>query len=165
MKTSSFEVVSFRVLEDEVVAVVKVTSEGIEKSAFGGSAITKDAQGREMSLAADLNVAAERARIKAMSLFDGELEPNQRAPWMRRQLVTEPQPMPEDVAPSPSERVTSRQLSALYGASRRHDLGRDGLGRMIAERTGKHGAQFLTKAEASDLLDVLNGSNGTPSVR
>jgi hypothetical protein len=165
VKAWSFAIASFRILDDEVVVVVKITSEGIEKSAFGGSSITKDAHGREVSLAADLNVAAERALAQAVLQFEGVRYSPREEPRARHHPTTERPLMPEEVAPSPAERITSRQLSAIYGASRRHDLGRDGLARLIKERTGKPAAQFLTKAEASGLLDALNGPNGASSIQ
>ncbi len=148
----AFEILTFRIFETEVVVLVKVTSDGLVRCAFGGAPIPRDADGQPVSISADLKVAADRA----FSLVAGS----------RRQAgetngkhsnAQAPVHDNDDVAPDPADRVTARQLSALYGASRRHNLGREGLTRMVADHTGKRGAQFLTKREASALLDALNG--------
>jgi hypothetical protein len=56
--------------------------------------------------------------------------------------------------------VTSRQLAAIQAVCRRRSIGRDELHALIGKKTGKGGAQFLTKVEASGLLDELGTGNG-----
>ena len=47
----SFEVTKHEVLADEVIVLGKLTIDGISKTAFGGSSVTKDNSGKEVSLA------------------------------------------------------------------------------------------------------------------
>ena len=63
-------------------------------------------------------------------------------------------------APEPDDRVTARQLAAIQAACRRRSIGREELHALVAKKTGKGGVQFLTKAEASAVIDELGQGNG-----
>jgi hypothetical protein len=150
----SFEIASHKVEADEVIVLGKLVADGQTKMHFGGTAITLDKDGRAVSIADDLKAAASDALKKCASLFGVALEmyggATQAAGASR----------PHERAPEPDERVTARQLSAIQAACRRRSIGRDELHALVGKRTGKAGAQYLTKAEASGLIDELGTSNG-----
>jgi hypothetical protein len=62
-------------------------------------------------------------------------------------------------APEPDDRVTARQLAAIQAACRRRNIGREELHTLVQKKTGKSGVQYLTKAEASSVLDELGTGN------
>jgi hypothetical protein len=53
--------------------------------------------------------------------------------------------------------LTGRQLGAIHGMARRAGLSRDKLVELVAELTGKRDITRLSRTEASDILDRLNG--------
>ncbi len=66
----SFEIVDHHMLDNEVVVLGKLVAGGVEKSAFGGSLITKSKEsGKPVSLADDLKSATSDALKKACSLL------------------------------------------------------------------------------------------------
>ena len=153
----SFEVTEHLVYDNEVVVIGKLTADGITKMAFGGSAITKDSAGRIVSLADDLKSAGSDCLKKAASLLGVGLElygAGRVAPTAA--ATTGPRPQ----APEPADRLTGRQLAAIQGAVRRQSLTREQLDALLVEVAGKHAPQFLTRREASAVLDRLGQSNG-----
>jgi hypothetical protein len=72
------------------------------------------------------------------------------------------QPRHADRQPPPlEERLSGRQLGAIRAISRRAGLSRDQLAQVLTETTGKIEPTLLTRAEASLVLDRLNGSDGS----
>jgi hypothetical protein len=67
---------------------------------------------------------------------------------------------PRERAPEPDDRVTARQLAAIQAVCRRRSIGREELHALVSKATGKSGVEYLTKAEASGLLDELGTGNG-----
>jgi hypothetical protein len=151
----SFELVNHQVLADEVIVLGKLTIDGIAKMAFGGSTVTRDAKGKDVSLADDLKSAASDATKKCASLFGVGLELYGAGPQTQA-------PAREEQAP-PSrveDRLTSRQLSAIHAACRRKGWGREQLASLVDARFGANNAHVLTRAQASQLLSELSGLNG-----
>ena len=151
----SFEVVSHKVEADEVVVLGKLTADAQTKMHFGGSSITLDQDGRAVSIADDLKAAASDALKKCASLFGVALEMYGGA------STANGNGRHRDKPPEPDDRVTARQLAAIQAACRRRSIGREELHALVAKKTGKGGVQFLTKAEASAVLDELVTGNGT----
>ena len=150
----SFEVVSHEVQDDEVIVLGKLAAEGIVKMAFGGSAISIDHAGQIVSLADDLKAAASDALKKAASLLGVGLE------LYGGQPAKEPT-RPKALGTVPLEaRLTARQLAALHAASRRRGMSPDGLAALVRERSGKEELAGLTRAEASNIISELTGTNG-----
>jgi hypothetical protein len=122
---------------------------------FGGTAVTLDKDGRAISIADDLKAAASDALKKCASLFGVALEmyggatPN----------GTNGNGRTRERAPEPDDRVTARQLAAIQAVCRRRSIGREELHTLVGKQTGKSGVQYLTRAEASGLLDEL-GQDG-----
>ena len=151
----SFEVMSHKVEADEVIVLGKLTADGQTKMHFGGSTITLDREGKAVSIADDLKAAASDALKKCASLFGVALEMYGGASQANGNG------RPQERAPQPDDRVTARQLAAIQAACRRRSIGREELHALVAKTTGKGGPQFLTKAEASAVIDELGTGNGT----
>jgi Rad52/22 family double-strand break repair protein len=158
----SFEVVKHEILVDEVIVLGKLTIDGVTKMAFGGSSVTRDNSGKEVSLADDLKAGTSDAIKKTASLFGIGLEmyggtPERQPASSTGRATNGSRPQAAPVA----DRVTARQLSAIQSACRRKGVSRDELGTIIS-RTGKSALQFLTRGEASAILTELDGQgNGT----
>jgi hypothetical protein len=124
--------------------------------AFGGSGVTRDSSGKEMSIADDLKAATSDAIKKTASLFGCGLEMYGAAPSApSRSRMADQTP-----APRTEDRLTNRQLAALQAASRRRGWSAAQLSAMSQERFRKNNVQALTRAEASALLSELSGLNG-----
>ncbi len=150
----SFEVVSHKVEADEVIVLGKLTADGVVKMAFGGSAITLDKEGKAVSIADDLKASSSDSLKKCASLLGVALEMYGGASPANGNGRS------RERAPEPDDRVTARQLAAIQAACRRRSIGREELHALVAKKTGKGGVQFLTKAEASSVIDELGTGNG-----
>ena len=152
----SFEVVEHSVHDDEVIVLGKLTADGTVKMAFGGSHVTIDKQGRLVSLADDTKAAASDSLKKAASLLGVGLH----------LYGGDPPPTPTnggnglgsrtnsgDGAPPPNDRITSRQLAAVWASCRKFGVGRDDLTGLLERRFNKSKVELLTKKEASAVLD------------
>lgn len=170
-----FTVEKYEVLDGEVVVLGRLTADGVTKCAFGGSTITTDRNGAVVSIADDLKAAASDALKKAASLLGVGLElySGQGVQPANNGNGTRPgngrgpgHPGPGPVgnghaAPlEVGDRATVRQLSAIHAASRRCGFGKERLASYVAEQTGKSDLSYLSRGEASSLIDSLNGGNG-----
>jgi hypothetical protein len=152
----SFEVVRHEILADEVIVLGRLVIDGIAKMAFGGSSVTRDSSGKEMSIADDLKAATSDAIKKTASLFGCGLEMYGASPSSPRSRTAEERPPASRV----EDRLTPRQLSALQAASTRRGWSAAQLSAMSEDRFHKNNVQTLTRAEASALLSELSGLNG-----
>ena len=160
----SFEIVRHEVLEEEVIVVGKLNAEGIIKMAFGGSAITRDRDGRPVSVADDLKSAASDALKKTASLLGVALElygagaarGEQKAPPDERHQHDDHAPAPT----SPKDRLTGKQYAAVQAVARRKNVSRERLTNMLQERFRKTDLNTLTRREASSLLSEMTEANG-----
>jgi hypothetical protein len=149
----SFEVTRHEVLADEVIVLGKLTIDGVTKMAFGGSTVTRDNSGKEVSLADDLKSASSDCTKKCASLFGIGLELYGAAPAGASSRS-------EDRPARVDDRLTSRQLAALQSACRRKGWSSNHLTALVDERYGKNNPQALTRSEASSLISELTGTNG-----
>ena len=157
-----FDIVEHSVHDDEVIVLGKLTADGVVKTAFGGSSITIDSQGRVVSLADDLKAAASDSLKKCASLLGVGLE-----------LYVAPPAKPTarqnggaannnagngagGNGADPADRITSKQLAAIHAACRRLAVSRDDLHGMVNERFHKPKLEYLSKAEGSEVLDHFN---------
>lgn len=152
----SFEIVEHQILDEEVVVVAKLTANGIMKMAFGGSSITRDREGRAVSIADDLKAAGSDALKKAASLLGVALELYGAGP----PEVVHGRPARAPSPESPNDRLTSRQLSAIQSIARRRNIGRGHLTSMLEQRFQKADLGHLSRREASSLLSELTEANG-----
>jgi hypothetical protein len=161
----SFEIMRHEILDDEVVVVGKLTADGIIKMSFGGSAITRDRDGRCVSIADDLKSAGSDALKKAASLLGVGLELYSGAATAERQRRTDRQDAVQEqrgpaAALGPADRLTGRQFSAVQSVARRKNLSRDRLSDMLRDRFNKSDLNALTRREASSILSELTEANG-----
>lgn len=157
----SFEIVEHQVLDEEVVVVAKLTADGVVKMAFGGTSITRDREGRAVSIADDLKAAGSDSLKKAASLLGVALELYGSGAPDRRATVARHITREETGAPSsPNDRLTSRQLSAIQSIARRRNIGRGHLTSILEERFRKADLGHLSRREASSLLSELTEANG-----
>jgi hypothetical protein len=154
----SFEIVEHQVLAEEVVVVAKLTADGVTKMAFGGTSITRDRDGRPLSIADDLKSAASDAIKKAASLLGVGLELYGGA---TKTVAPAPQQQHVPRAVQPSDRLTGKQYSALQSITRRQNIATEDLSYMLEERFKKAELAHLTRREASALMSELTGSNGS----
>jgi hypothetical protein len=152
----SFDIVSHQILDDEVIVLGRLTLEGLTKSAFGGTSITRDNTGSAISIGDDLKAAAADALKKAASLFGVGHELYAGKPSIERTVPEMSQPHT-----NPTNRATVRQMAALQSAARRRGLTQDRLTAMVHTRTGKTDLGQLDRREASNLISELSGTNGT----
>lgn len=131
----SFDVVKHGVLADEVIVLGKLTIDGISKMAFGGSSVTKDNSGKEVSLADDLKSASSDCTKTCASLFGIGLEL-----YGAPASAVAPAPARAEEQPRPSitseERLTTRQLGAIHAACRRRGWSPAHLTALVDERFG-----------------------------
>jgi hypothetical protein len=149
----SFEVVRHEILENEVIVVGRLAADGVVNVDFGTAAITVDADGRAVSVGDDLKAASSDCIKRCARLLGCPLDLQAHS---ERANGSEPRRQ----APAPDDRVTARQLAAIQAACRRRSIGREELHALVGKKTGKGGVQYLTKAEASGLIDELGTGNG-----
>lgn len=156
----SFEVVEHTILDEEVIVIGKLTADGVTKMAFGGSSITRDREGRPVSIADDAKSAGSDSLKKAASLLGVGLELYGAGGEQR--CTVQRYGAPEKTPPlaSPNDRLTARQLSAIQTVACKQSIGRDHLAHMLEERFNKGDLGHLSRREASSLLSELTGSNG-----
>lgn len=153
-----FVIERYEILDEEVVVLGRLVVDGtVIKTAFGGSAITRDRDGRAVSVADDLKAAGSDALKKAASLLGVGLELYSGAanrPERASSAQRLPSPLPM------SERPTSKQLSAIESAARRKNIRRDRLLGMLEQRFQKKELAQLSRREASQLIGELSEANG-----
>lgn len=154
----SFEIIEHQILDEEVIVIGKLTADGVTKMAFGGSAITRDRDGRPVSIADDAKASASDCLKKAASLLGVALELYGAGAPETTSAALAPRP----TSPfSPNDRLTSRQLAAIQSVARRQNIRRDHLAQMLEQRFNKTEAAHLSLREASRLLSELTDANGS----
>ena len=147
----SFEIVEHHVLKDEVLVVAKLCADGVTKMSFGGAAITRDRDGRPVSIADDAKAAGSDALKKAASVLGVAL-----AMYGGTHAEPAPAPRPEQrPAPRVEDRLTSRQLAAIQSAARRRGWSATHLTALVDQRFRKTDAAALTRSEASTFISEL----------
>lgn len=158
----SFEVLEHRILPeaDEVLVLGRLSAEGIIKTQFGSSPLTKHRHsGDPVSIGDDLKAAATDALKKCATLLGVALDLYQGS----RSEVPKPTPAPsgtsQPTAPVPeragnSGRLTAKQLQLVHKLAGERRVSRTELTQHCQDRYGRV-PDFLTKAQASNLIDEL----------
>ena len=156
----SFAIVLHEVLTDEVVVLGKLTADGIEKHAFGGSTITKNKDtGEAVSIADDLKSAATDALKKAASLLGVGLHLYGDDQVEQVHVVDPAASNPDGNRGHGNGRLTSRQLSAIWGLSRSKGLAQRDVRQRCMETFGVQ-PEFMSKQQASEIIDRLKNAKG-----
>lgn len=160
----SFEIVQRRILDEEVLVVGKLTADGIVKMAFGAAAITRDEAGRAVSIGEDAKTAAGDCLKSAAALLGVRAGHAASGASRERPLTKlEPPARPPSAMvelPDPSDRLTTRQFSAVQAVARKKSLSSAGLRELLDSRFQKQELARLTRREASVLLSELTQANG-----
>ena len=168
-----FEVVLHEVLHDEVLVLGQLKAGGITKQAFGGSQITKNkTTGDILSVADDAKAAATDSLKKAASLFgvglhlygddvheayhdqgggNGHNGNGNGGGW-----EDPPHHPAHDHGTNGNGRLTAKQLSAIWAISRQLNVAQRDVRRRCLDLHNKQ-PEFLTKGEASSLIDGMKG--------
>ena len=106
----------------------------------------------------NLTEAAQLLR-RAAALLEQSAQYSDRARQRPRSGST-PAAIPPSDAPPVDDRLTSRQLGAIFAIARRHGLARDRLLNLVRQRTGRQRVEHLTREDASALIAELDASAG-----
>jgi len=161
----SFEVSEYQVLEEssEVFVLGKLSVEGVSRTQFGSSRITRNEQtGEILSLADDLKAAATDALKKCATLlgvglylYNGESRPEgtQADPGTERK----PGSLPPSFKPSPGSdkaRLSGKQLKLIQKLTLENGISRQELNRHCQEAYGRV-VEFLSRSDASRVIESL----------
>ncbi|MFA5762784.1 MAG: Rad52/Rad22 family DNA repair protein [Bacilli bacterium] len=144
----SFEILQHEVQASEVIVLGKLTAGGIVKAAFGGSAITiaRDT-GETVSLADDLKSAATDSLKKACSLLGIGLH-------LYSSETVVPQNEQPKVKTANGDRLTQKQLAAIWSIARNLGMGSDEARRRCVKAFNCVPEQ-LSKSDASYFIQEL----------
>jgi len=157
----SFEIVKHQVLEGEVIVVGKLVAGNVIKMSFGGSSVTTSrSSGEVVSIADDLKAAATDSLKKACSLLGIGLHLYTEGlpaaqPGNGRPRGPRPINGGHNAAPN-GDRLTQRQLSAIWAMGRNLGLTADAIRQRTLEEFGAVPEQ-LSKGDASALISTMNG--------
>ena len=161
----TFDVADHRILDDEVLVLGKLTAQGITKSQFGKSKITRSKGDRSIvSIGDDLKAAATDSLKKCATLFGIGLHLYLDAPSNgsgnshhngHTQQYNQPQREPQN---NDSGRLTAKQLSAIFSLAKDRQWSNKDVRDFTHEMFGKM-PDFLTKKEASAVIQHLQGMN------
>ncbi|MDD5309041.1 MAG: Rad52/Rad22 family DNA repair protein [Deltaproteobacteria bacterium] len=160
----SFQVAEYRIEAREVIVLGRVIADGVEKMAFGGAAITTGRDsGEAVAVADDLKAAATDALKKAAQLLGVGLylhveaeQPVALAETAQGASAASQAAQPAQAAPQAQggERLTQKQLQAIWSMGRKLGLGADAVRQRAVELFGAEPEQ-LDRADASILITKL----------
>jgi Rad52/22 family double-strand break repair protein len=156
-----FEVQEHRVYDDEVVVLGKLTAQGIAKSQFGKSRITRARKDNAIiSLGDDLKAAATDCLKKCATLFGVGLHLYFDVPQARNGSSHSNGNGHHSVSPagngSDSGHLTTKQLSAIFSLAKVRGWSNKQVRDFAQEMFGKL-PDFLNKREASAVIQHLQG--------
>jgi hypothetical protein len=164
----SWRIVSHQIEGSEVIVLGVLEAGGASKHAFGGSAITTNrTTGEVVSQADDLKAAATDALKKACSLFGIGLDlytssvepaavnPTAGSPRLRTVPSAPPARAEQPTAPPERNRLTAKQLRAIYAIGHAQGLSDAALKKRSLEAFGV-APEFLSRTDASALIESLS---------
>lgn len=164
----TWRIVSREITGDQVIVHGVLEAGGIEKHAFGGTTLTfNKSTNATVSIADDLKASATDALKKACSLFGIGLElyaapaetTDQRraasAPNLRAVPSGARASSPEPPRTEERNRLTAKQLHALYAIAHGRGMSDGALKRASVEKFGVM-PEFLTRSDASTFIGQLS---------
>ena len=153
----SFEVVSHEVRQDEVLVLGRLTAEGVVKSQFGASQVTREkASGLPVSLGDDLKAASTDAIKKCASLLGVGLHLYAEKPIRRGAPVRAASaPVTPPANSTPNGGATPRQLDAISKVARAKGLDPAAVASMSL-RVFNRKPEALSQTEAASLIKELS---------
>src|SRR5262252_5081736 len=157
-----FEIQEHRVYDDEVVVLGKLTAQGVSKSQFGKSRITRSKKDNSIiSLGDDLKAAATDCLKKCATLFGVGLHLYFDAPGAPNGNGTGKGQHQSDTSNGTASevgRLTAKQLSAIFSLAKSRGWSNKQLRDFSQEMFGKL-PDFLNKREASAVIQHLQGGH------
>jgi hypothetical protein len=162
----SFEIISHDILDEEVMVQGKLSADGVVKTQFGSSSITRAKDdGGIISLAADLKAAATDSLKKCATLLGvglylyGGLASASGGENIAQKRDRSHQPSPpakqaSNTTKNDNGRVSNKQLSYLVDLGKEIGLDSKGLDQRALDEFGVKMA-YLTRKEASAFIDSL----------
>lgn len=154
----SFEIISHDILDDEVVVLGKLSADGVLKTQFGSSAITRAKDdGGIVSLADDLKAAATDSLKKCATLLGVGLylysgsQPASGEVGITKK--SDPRQQTRD-AKQDNARISNKQLNYLVDLGKKIGLDSKGLDKRSLDEFGVKMA-FLNRKDASAFIDSL----------
>lgn len=158
----SFSIAEYKVDNEEVLVLGRLSHAGITKMQFGKSTITRSSKDNSIvSLGDDLKAAATDALKKCATLFgvglhlyfDDGAKP-----------VTAPAPAKPAMPATDNGRITARQLSAIYAIGRARGMRNKEI-REYTQTVFNRVPDFLTRQEASAIIQQLQDGDQHASGR
>ena len=168
----SFEIISHDILEEEVVVQGKLSAEGVVKTQFGSSSITRaKGSGAIISMADDLKAAATDSLKKCATLLgvglylygslagstDGNVnrqQHNQRQQPANTNQRVDRQSNTTGMTTNDNTRISNKQLNYLIDLGKGVGLDSKGLDQRSLDEFGVRMA-YLTRKDASAFIDSL----------
>lgn len=153
----SFEVIDHKILDEEAVVLARLKADGISKMQFGSSKITRSKEDNsQVSIGDDLKAATTDALKKAATHFGVGLhlyeEKNAIENPVSNDITPEEKGEPQDN--HQTQRLTNRQLTAIYSIAKEKGISQKDLEQRILDVFKKR-PEYLTKQEASELIKKL----------
>jgi len=164
----SFEVIEHKVGSTEVIVLGKLSTNGVTKMAFGGSSITVSRDGEIVSVADDLKAAATDALKKASSMLGVGLHLYSDAVDDQSKQESSYDPASSNAGRGRNgingngDRATQKQIGAIWAITRRLGIDANIIRTRAVSAFGSQ-PEFLTKADASSLIDQLNAEMAAAS--
>ena len=156
-----FEIQEHRVYDDEVVVLGKLTAQGVAKSQFGKSRITRAKKDNSIiSLGDDLKAAATDCVKKCATLFGVGLHLYFAAPPAGNGNRHANGSATANGNGSDIGRLTAKQLSAIFSLAKSRGWSNKQARDFSKEMFGKF-PDFLNKREASAVIQHLQGGHDT----
>ena len=151
----SFEIVSHEIHQDEVIVIGKLSAEGIAKSQFGSSRITRTREtGEAVSLASDLKSAATDALKKCATLLGIGLHLYADKPTSAASTSQKGNGGDNSQSGNGNGRLTAKQHSFLMKLSNEKGLTRKELNDQCVEAYGSV-VDYLNRNDASSLIENM----------
>ncbi len=155
----SFRIINHEIHDTETIVLGELTAEGIVKQQFGRTKITINSETSEMmSIGDDLKKAALNALVNCAHEFGipfinhtGEKQKSQSQESNQQDNGNGTRPL------------TNRQLAAIFGLGKSHNLGQNEVINLTKNRFGKE-PMGLTLEEASELISEFKNDNGKEDV-
>ena len=151
----SFEIVQHEIQQDEVIVIGKLTAEGIVKTQFGSSRITRAKDtGEIISLADDLKSATTDALKKCATLFGVGLHLYADKPANTTKPKTGQKQDNDGNGSNGNGRITAKQHSFLMRLANERGLTRKELNDQCVEVYGSV-VDYLTRQNASAMIESM----------
>ncbi len=168
----SFEIVSYEIMEEEVIVKGRLSAEGVVKTQFGSSTITRNREnGAVVNMADDLKAAATDSLKKCATMLGvglylygveqepagdrsnvRHLDPGQRSGHTAQ--TDQQQSNPANQSNGDHARISNKQLNYLLDLGKSLQLDSKALDQQALEQFGVRMA-YLTRKDASAFIDSL----------